>query len=85
MANQRSMSAPNLPEPVCRLGYTAAQVLDILGPDRATRFHEWMSRRTYSTCNRRTTEEDARGSGPHGRVVTAADLTAFLKREEAHR
>ena len=77
------MRPTNLPAPGCRLGYTTTQLLGILGPERAARFHKWMSTRTYADCDRRTADDDARGSGPHGRVIPPDDLKAFLKREEA--
>ena len=71
--------ASRLPEPVCQLGYTSAQLLGILGAERAVRFHEWMQTRTYARCDRASDEDAARGSGPHGRVVPPSDLERFLK------
>jgi hypothetical protein len=77
------MRAGDLPAPACRLGYTSAQVLGVLGAERTARFNRWMDERTADrpVCEGRdSAAERGGGCGPHGAVVPAADLATFLAR-----
>ena len=76
------MRATDLPRPACARGYTAAQVLGILGSSqqRVAELHQWMSEHDLHpvTC------ADARtDSGPHGSVIPPAAFSRFL--ETRHR
>jgi len=72
------MRATDLPRPACARGYTAAQVLVILGSSqqRVAEMHRWMSERGLDpvTCTDGKTD-----SGPHGSVIPQAALSRFLE------
>lgn len=84
-----SMRPDGLPRPACALGYTSAQVLGVLGPDRTARLNRWLDTRSAARpiCEGRGNgnHPDRSGPeatcGPHGLVVPAADLETFLDRE----
>lgn len=71
------MKAGDLPEPACKLGYTTAQALGILGPDRLARFNRWLRDRSQTDCD----GERVKGCGPHGTVFPPTDLRTFLGRD----
>ncbi len=71
------MRATDLPRPACARGYTAAQVLVILGSqDRVSDMQGWMGERDLHPlmCEDGTTD-----SGPHGSVIPHAALSRFLE------
>jgi hypothetical protein len=73
----------DLPAPACRLGYTSAQVLGILGAERTARFNCWIDERAADrpVCEGRDSPSGQRGGcGPHGAVVPASDLATFVAR-----
>ena len=78
-----SMRPGELPHPACRLGYTSAQVLGVLGADRAALFNRWMDeRRTERPTCEGSADARARREpecGPHGQVVPAAALKHFVR------
>jgi hypothetical protein len=61
-----------LPPPVCRYGYTEAQLAAILGP-RLAAFHAWHVGQTGAIC------EGGDGcAAPHGLIVYTHDVRQFL-------
>jgi len=71
-----------LPAPVCELGYTQAELEQILG-DRFDQFDLWMTGQTVAWCDGRqynyeTKEYEPTNCGPHGMVVYPWDLQGFL-------
>lgn len=71
-----------LPQPICKMGYTKAQLEQILGP-RLTEFNRWMYGQTGAICDGREYDHAAKAykptnCGPHGMVVYAHDLRQFL-------
>lgn len=71
-----------LPEPECELGYTNAQLVDIMGT-RMVEFNKWMSGQTVSLCdgqryNHETKKYEPTGCGPHGSVVYSWDVKNFF-------
>lgn len=73
-----------LPKPECELGYTAAQVREILGA-ASPAFAAWMQHQTTAMCEGRRfnheikSYEPACGGVAHGIVVYPRDLRRFLE------
>ncbi len=70
-----------LPDPACELGYPADQLDAILGADLLA-FDDWFGVRTLSMCDGRRYDYRRHeylptGCGPHGAVVSAADVAKF--------
>lgn len=73
-----------MPEPTCKLGYTAADLHALLG-DRFAAFSSWMRGQTAAVCdgrsyNHSTQEYEATGCGPHGTAIYPSDVRQFLSR-----
>lgn len=70
-------------EPECRMGYTYAQLREILG-DRLDEFGHWMRGQTMAICDGRKYNSDTNGYEPacdsraHGGIVYPWDLQRFL-------
>ena len=73
----------SLSSPVCRLGYTNAELDEILGP-RRQEFDHWMRGQTVALCEGRTYDhesakyEESCGGVAHGVVTYQHDLRRFL-------
>lgn len=72
-----------LPKPVCRYGYPANQLNDILGPSHES-FDRWMNGQTMSICDGREYDHEkqeyhATGCGPHGVIVYPWDLNRYMQ------
>ncbi len=71
-----------LPAPSCKLGYTAEDLLNVLGT-RLNEFYMWMGGQTFSSCdgrryNHETEEYEPTYCGPHGFVYYPWDVQGFL-------
>jgi hypothetical protein len=68
------------PAPACRYGFTAAQVNEILGNDDGliNGFGSWMEGQTVAYCDGSAPLEH-RCFEPHGMVVYASDIAAYLR------
>lgn len=72
-----------LPEPDCAMGYTFAQVKEIMG-SRYGEFGRWMNGQTMALCDARqynytTKEYEPNGCDrPHGSITYECDVRAFL-------
>lgn len=74
-----------IPPPACPLGYTTAQLTEIMG-DRLVDFNRWMDGQTCSICEGRRYnheagryEPDECADSPHGVVTYACDVERFLQ------
>lgn len=72
----------DLPKPACRLGYTAKQLVEILG-DRLEDFWDWMIGQTVGVCSGLEYDQEKgvnrkTDCGPHGTVVYTHDLRRFM-------
>lgn len=70
------------PAAECQLGFTRAQVEQILG-DRLDAFNYWMRGQTAAICDGKRYDHDAReyretGCGPHGLVIYVHDVANYL-------
>jgi len=72
------MGATDLPRPACARGYTAAQVLGILGSsqERVAELRQWMTEHDLHPV---TCADNKTDSGPHGSVIPQAALSRFLE------
>lgn len=73
----------DIPEPECHLGYTEAQVEEILG-SRLAEFRKFMVGQTGAICDGRRYDHDKQEyepteCGPHGPVYYRVDLDHFLR------
>ena len=72
-----------LPKPDCALGYTDAQLDEILG-DRRAEFDHWMRGQTIALCEGRLYDHDTReyyescGGVAHGAATYPWDVESFL-------
>lgn len=74
---------PPLPDPHCELGYTHAQIEQIMG-ERVNQFHRWMAGQTVGLCegrrwNHETGTSEVTDCGPHGVVIYRSDVQQFLE------
>lgn len=79
------ITADNLPDPECILGYPLSRVEDLLGPS-FERFRYWMRGQTVAQCDGRSYNYEIKGyeptgCGPHGTVVYVHDLKRWLANE----
>jgi hypothetical protein len=80
---RRARPEIELPAPICKYGYTARQVADIMGP-RMQEFGRWMHGQTMSLCEAReynytTKQYEPNGcKEPHGSIVYESDVRHFL-------
>ncbi|RTK93182.1 hypothetical protein EKI60_06275 [Candidatus Saccharibacteria bacterium] len=77
------MTQKNLPEPECKLGFTAVQVKTILGDD-TTKFYHWIAGQTMALCEGTRYDyetkryEESCGGAAHGPIVYPWDLNRYL-------